>query len=469
MRWLHIILAVVWMPLGCLIPVQGFAQNDPYYSSSGAWDQNHMDQWALSKIGFSPKGSGNSAWDLETGESQSVIVAVLDSGLDYFHPDLKKSSVWQNPKPFKPKEDPNGVVNDLIGWNFVENTNNPWDDDGHGTFVAGLIAANTNNSHGMAGINWGVKIMPLKIMTVFGRGRVFNAARAIVYAVNHGARVINLSMEAEELTQAAQHAVDYAYANGALVVVAAGNAGSDTTDKAPVSMDHVLAVGAIDLHDERVAFSNWGRHIKLVAPGVDILSLRARRTDFMLLSGAKAYKAGEAFVGPESQFMRASGTSFSAPMVSAVASLLWAKNPDLTNEQVERMLLESADDIGLPGWDHYFGAGRLNAFKALKADPDYFLTARVDEVIAVEDDGELFIHVIGTAAGSDLEEIEIQLGQGENPADWKTVYAEDDAVINGVVGKFPVSEFTDIGKWTVRVIVKDDNHTKEARGSIDVG
>lgn len=469
MRWVYFGIVFVVLSLGCLVPGVVVAQNDPYFSSAGAWNQEHLDQWALGKIGFTKKGSGKSAWDIETGEGQTVIVAVLDSGLDYLHPDLKKSSVWQNPKPFKPKEDPNGVVDDLIGWNFVENMNNPWDDDGHGTFVAGLIAAHTNNDHGIAGINWGVKIMPLKIMNVFGKGRVFNAARAIVYAVEHGARVINLSMEVEELTDAAQQAVDYAYANGVLVVVAAGNAGSETIGKAPVSMAHVLPVGAIDLHDERAGFSNWGRHIKIVAPGVDILSLRARRTDFMLVSGAKNYQSGESFVGPESQFMRASGTSFSAPLVSAVASLLWAKNPDLTNEQVERMLLESADDIGLPGWDHYFGAGRLNAYKALKADPEYFLTAKVDEVVVAEDDGEMFIQVLGTAAGSELDEFEIQLGQGENPTEWKTVFDDDDAVVNGMVGKFPVSEFTDVGKWSIRIIVKDDKQTKEARGSIDVG
>lgn len=446
-----------------------FGQNDPFYSSSGAWDQDFADQWALEKIGFSQKGSGKSAWDIETGENSSVIVAVLDTGLDYFHPDLKKSSVWQNPEPFKEKEDPNGMVDDLIGWNFVDNNNNPWDDDGHGTFVAGLIAAATNNGHGIAGINWGVKIMPLKIMNVFGRGRAFNVVRAIVYAVDHGAKVINISIESEHLTKTEQLAVDYAYEEGALVIVAAGNQGGETKNRAPVSMNHVLPVGAIDIHDERAGFSNWGRHIKISAPGVDILSLRARRTDFMLIFGAKNYKAGDSFVGPQAQFMRASGTSFAAPLVSAVASLIWANNPDLTNEQVERMLLESADDIGLPGWDHYFGAGRLNAYKALKSDPDYFLTAKVDEVAVGQDDGDMVIQVMGTAAGSDLEEFEIQLGQGENPSEWKTVYDDDDAVVNGIVGTFPVSEFTDVGKWTVRIIVKDDNQTKEARGSIDVG
>ena len=120
-----IIVFVITLSLG---GVSAFGQNDPYFSSSGTWGQAYSDQWALEKIGFRPKGSGDSPWDVETGESNTIIVAVLDTGLDYFHPDLKKESVWQNPKPFKDKEDPSGLVNDLIGWNYVDNNNNPWDD-----------------------------------------------------------------------------------------------------------------------------------------------------------------------------------------------------------------------------------------------------------------------------------------------------------------------------------------------------
>lgn len=467
MRWpilfMAIFIVIVWS-VGAT-----FAQNDPYYSSSGAWDQDYPDQWALPKIGFTPKGSGKSAWDVETGESQSIIVAVLDTGLDYFHPDLKKSSVWKNSKPYKPKEDPNGLENDLIGWNFVDNTNNPWDDDGHGTFVAGIIGAATNNGNGMAGINWGVKIMPLKIMNVFGRGRAFNVVRAIVYAVDHGAKVINISIESEHLTKTEQKAVDYAHENGALVVVAAGNKGSETKNRAPVSMNHVFGVAAIDVNDARAGFSNWGPHIKLAAPGVGILSLRARRTDFMLMSNAKDYEPGKSFIGPQAQFMWSSGTSFAAPMVSAVASLIWAKNPNLTNEQVERMLLESADDIGVPGWDQFFGAGRVNAYNALKADPNYFLTARVGEVGVVQDEGNYFIQVIGTAAGSEFQGYELQIGQGDDPSEWKKVLEGNNAAQGGIIGKFPATVFTGTGKWTVRLVVKDKKKTKEARGSIDVG
>jgi subtilisin family serine protease len=465
-RWcLALILALV----PASVWAEATAPNDPFFSSTGAWGQSFADQWALPKIGFGAKGSGASAWNIETGEGKPVIVAVLDTGLDYFHPDLKPDSIWRNPTPKKKGEDRNGYEQDLHGWNFVEMTNNPWDNDGHGTFVTGLIAAAANNGHGIAGINWGVQIMPLKVMNVFGKGRTFNVARAILYAADHGAKVINLSMESDQVTRTAQIAIDYAYKKGALIVVAAGNQGVDTATRAPASFDHVLPVAALDQHDKRAAFSNWGKHVKIAAPGVDMLSLRARRSDFMLLTGAEHYKAGEAFVGPKNQFMRASGTSFSAPLVSAVASLIWAKYPHLTNVQVERMLLESADDVEEPGWDNFTGAGRLNAIAALKADPNYYLTAKVSQVAPVKIEGKTAIQVFGTAVGSQLTSYELQLGQGEKPAAWKTVVKMDGKTVDdGVLGTFPVKEITAKGKWLVRLLAEDGKKTKEARGTLDV-
>jgi subtilisin family serine protease len=448
---------------------QAGTQSDPYYLSKGAWGQSFADQWGLHRIGFTPKGTGRSAWDIETGEHKPVIVAVIDTGLDYFHPDLKKASVWRNPKPNKRGEDPNGYTNDAIGWNFVEDNNNPWDNDGHGTFVAGIIAAAANNGQGIAGANWGVQIMPLKVMNSFGRGRGFNVARALVYAADHGARVINLSLGEEHLTQTEQLAIEYAFNKGALIVVAGGNEGRNTENTAPASLSQVLAVAALDPSDKRAAFSNWGKHIKLAAPGVDILSLRARRTDFVLMSGAKDYKAGQSFVGPQSQYMRSSGTSFSAPFVSAVASLVWAKNPSLTNKQVERVLLESADDMEVPGWDQFTGAGRVNAVAALKADPTYFLMARIHDVSVAQLGGKPAIQVTGTAIGSRLQYYEIQIGQGAEPSKWKTVAKEKGkSVEDGILAAFPVKEITSKGEWTVRLVAADGIKTKEARGSLDI-
>jgi subtilisin family serine protease len=451
------------------IHAESASPNDPYFASNGAWGQAFGDQWALPRIGFTPKGSGASAWDIETGERRPVIVAIIDTGIDYYHPDLKPDSIWHNPKPNKPGVDPNKYDHDIIGWNFVDNSNNPWDNDGHGTFVAGTIAAAANNGVGIAGLNWGVHIMPLKVMDSFGRGRGFNVARAIVYAADHGARIINLSLGEEHLTRTEELAIDYAYRKGVLIIAAAGNEGKNTDGTAPASLPQVMAVAALDQDDKRAAFSNWGKHVKISAPGVDILSLRARRTDLILMSGAKNYTAGAAFVGPQAQFMRASGTSFSAPLVSAVASLIWAKYPNLTNVQVERMLLESADDVEEPGWDNFTGAGRLNAVAALKADPNYFLTAKVKQVESAKVDGKTVIRVSGTAVGSQLKSYELQLGQGDRPNSWKTVAkVEGTSVDDGALGTFPVKEITAKGKWVVRVVAEDGKKTKEARGTLDV-
>jgi subtilisin family serine protease len=446
---------------------QTTAPNDPYFSSKGAWGQAQADQWTLARIGFTPKGSGESAWDIETGESRPVIVAVVDTGLDYFHPEIHPSTIWRNPKPSKPGENPNGYAEDRIGWNFVDNDNNPWDNDGHGTFVAGLIGAATNNRRGIAGINWGVRLMPLKVMNVFGKGRAFNVARAIMYATDHGAKVVNLSLEGAKITRTEQAAIDYAHEKGALIVIAAGNSGAATTDRV-ASFNHALVVGALDAQDKRAGFSNWGKHIRVAAPGVDILSLRARRSDFMLLTGAKNYKAGESFVGPEKQLMRSSGTSFAAPLVSAVASLLWAKIPNLTNEQVERMLLMSADDVEAPGWDQLSGYGRVNARKALEADREYYLYAELHRVAPAKETGRTIVQVLGTAAGSDWGNYRVEIGQGEDPATWRQAgKLAGGQVKDGLLGTLTQGDFGAGGKWSVRVVAQDKKgRTKESRTSI---
>ena len=467
MIWLALAVALVLAPAAA--SAQAMAPNDPFFASSGAWGQAFRDQWALQRIGFAPIGSGASAWDVETGASRPVIVAVLDTGLDYLHPDLHPRTVWRNPSPRK-AGDPSGYADDLMGWNFVDGSSNPWDDDGHGTFVAGLIGATANNARGIAGINWNARIMPLKVMNVFGKGRAFDLARAIVYAADNGARVINLSVEGQQLTRTEQRAIDAAHAKGALIVVAAGNEGVDASDRAPASFERVLAVGAVDTNDRRPGFSNWGRHVRMVAPGVDILSLRARRSDFMLLTGARGYKAGQSFVGAGAQLMRASGTSFAAPMVSAVASLIWAKYPGLTNVQVERMLLMSADDVDAPGWDLQTGYGRLNARRALTAAPDRYLYSELHRLAAAREDNRAVIQVLGTVAGSDLKSYTIELGQGEAPAQWKTVGAPRvQPVERGLLGTIPTQEITARGLWTVRVVARDGGGaSRESRSPLSI-
>jgi subtilisin family serine protease len=462
-----VLVALAWPLFG-----QDHRPNDPLYRSRGAWGQAYDDQWGLKRAGFTPLGSGTSAWEIETGAGRPVIVAVIDTGLDYFHPDLRPENVWQNEKeqPNGKDDDGNGYVDDLIGWNFVGRDNNPWDQAGHGTHVAGIIAAAADNGEGIAGINRGVRIMPLKVLNFLGRGRSTGIAEAVYYAARHGARVINLSLGGPELSTVEGRAIEWAARQGAVIVVAAGNMGEDTAKHGPAGVRHVITVAATDPDDKRAGFSNRGQAVKLAAPGVEILSLRARRTDFQLVAGAKGYQPGAAFVGPEARYYRATGTSFAAPFVSGVASLLLARNPALTGVQIERMLLMSADDVDAPGWDVYTGAGRINAARALQADPDWVLLARVSGLQAARDAGRVVVQVRGTVQGSELSGYAIEIGQGPSPAAWKAVTApQAQGVEDGVLGTIPAAEFTARGPWTVRVVARDRRgQAREARTTFNV-
>ncbi|MBI2360136.1 MAG: S8 family serine peptidase [Deltaproteobacteria bacterium] len=258
------------------IRVQERMPNDPYLYSKGSWGQDYQDQWGHWKIGLTPMGMGRSAWDIETGERNPVVVAFIDSGLDYIHPEISRKNVWINEKEVPGNgvdDDKNGFVDDVIGWNFIDGDNNVWDSDGHGTFTAGVVAAMTHNGEGIAGINRGVKIMPVRALNFQGRGSASHMVGAVIYAVNNGARVINISIEQLEAARsvALQRTVDYAQKKGVVVIVAAGNQGRDTATVTPSALEHAITVAATDAQDKRMGFSNWGKYIRLSAPGEEIL------------------------------------------------------------------------------------------------------------------------------------------------------------------------------------------------------
>ncbi|MFQ5881014.1 MAG: S8 family peptidase [Candidatus Methylomirabilales bacterium] len=466
----------LWLWLGALGGPAAGAQerqiNDPFYWSKGAWGQAYGDQWALKRVGFTPPGQGRSAWDLETGASRPVVVAVIDTGLDYFHPDLRRENVWRNPKEELNgrDDDGNGYIDDLIGWNFIDNDNNPWDYAGHGTHVAGIIAAAMGNGEGIAGINRGARIMPLKVLNFVGRGRSVGIAGAIFYAVKNGARVINLSLGGEHLSKTEQLAINYAAKRGVVVVVAAGNEATDTRDYGPAGLPKVITVGATDVEDKRVGFSNWGAAVNVAAPGVDILSLRARRTDFVLVSGARDYQAGSAFVGPAARYYRASGTSFAAPFVAGVASLLFAKNPKLTGEQVTRMILQSARDIEVPGKDQYTGYGLLDARAALAADPAFFIEARLTRVQPAQEGGQTVVRVSGTADANAFAKAWIEVGPGKHPTKWKQVSRTlTRPVKGGTLDDLAAGHFRGAKQWVLRLITEHKNgKRREARFQLNL-
>ena len=276
------------------------------------------------------------AWDITTG-SKSVIVGVIDTGVDYRHPDLDYNIL----------RDAKGAV---VGYDFLNEDADPMDDNGHGTHVSGTIGARGNNGVGVVGVNHVVRIMPLKFLGADGSGYESGAIRAIDFAVAHGARILSNSWGGGEGSHLLLEAIQRAEAAGVLFVAAAGNDSSDN-DQLPAfpasfnrDASNVVAVAATDNRDELAWFSNYGTHtVDLAAPGVDVLSTT-----------------------PNNSYSYYSGTSMATPHVSGVAALILARYPGLSLEALKLRLTTSADSLtGLVGATRF---GRLNALQALEPD-----------------------------------------------------------------------------------------------------
>ena len=436
------------------IAAAAFAQ-DPYATSSGAWGQTYRDKWGVERIGWAP--------EIASASRRSIVVAVIDTGLDYYHPSLPRDRIAWNRRelPNGRDDDANGYVDDVQGWNFVDNNGNPWDHAGHGTMVAGIIADIDPNA----------RILPLKVLNFIGRGRATRVAEAIYYAVGAGARVVNLSIGGTEPSQAVKRAIDYADGKGVVVVVAAGNDGKEVGPYSPAALPNVIAVGATDVNDQRASFSSYGAAVDLVAPGTDILSLRARRTDVALVAGLENYVKGRNFVGPQASHYRANGTSFAAPFVAGAASLILSQRPDLDARAVRRMIVQSARDVALPGVDADTGYGLLDVKAALVADPSFFVDARIAGIAVERKDGGVFVRVMGTADADRLASARIELGQGESPATWRSVSRRiDRAVRDGVLDDLPAQSFAGATVWTLRLVVEHANgKRRESRHVVRLG
>ena len=447
-------------------------QADPYFRSQRSWGQAYADQWAIHRVGITP--DADSAWSRLGDDPAPVLVAVIDTGLDWNHRDLDWSRIWKNPGETPGNgldDDGNGYVDDVVGWDFFGGTDAPFDRDGHGTFVAGVIGASTDNGVGIAGIDPHAVLLPVKALNDFGHTRASYLAEALVYAADQGARVINLSVGGKHPTRAEKLAVDYAHAKGAVVVVAAGNEGVDVADFGPAGLEHVVVVGASNLDDGSAVFSNWGAAVDLVAPGTDVLSLRARRTDLMRDIPEVEYEPGAAVVGADRRYYRASGTSFSAPIVAGVASLLLSKRPELSPDEVERILVHSARDIGVPGVDRYTGYGLVDARAALDADPAFFVEARIEGVEAVVEDGATLVRVRGTADADRFVRAWLEIGPGAEPEQWRAVGKQLAAPVRGgEVGRIPAAALQGEPRWTLRLRVEHSDGTlREARFLLTLG
>jgi len=313
-------------------------------------DPQFGDQWALNNTGQTGGTAGADmramdAWQINAG-SRDVVIAVIDSGVNYNHVDLA-DNMWKNEGEIENSgedDDGNGYIDDYHGWNFVTNTNNPITSGGHGTLVAGTIGAVRNNAIGIAGLAGGngtdqsCRMMPLAVGSNSPVGAVLDDA--IIYAADNGARIITLSLSVSS-SQAIIDAIDYATnVKGCLVICAAGNNGSSVSF--PAQLPLVMAVGATDHNDFPANFTNPGPQVEVAAPGVNILTTT--------LGGG---------------YQTTSGTSFAAPYTAALAGLIWSQAPCLTNEEVRQLIIDTADDVHTAGFDNLTGWGRINAGSAL--------------------------------------------------------------------------------------------------------
>ncbi|MBI4972626.1 MAG: S8 family serine peptidase [Candidatus Omnitrophica bacterium] len=255
------------------------APNDPYFNSTGSWGQDFADMWGLKKIQM------EKAWDIGKG-SQDIVVAVIDTGIDYNHPDLA-ANMWVNKKEIAGDgidNDGNGYVDDVYGWDFSYVDNDPMDGHSHGTHVSGTIAAVTNNQQGIAGVNWQAKLMALKGLDDGGSGAEIDLADAIKYAADNGADVLSNSWGGGGTSPLFEDVVNYAHSLGCVIVAAAGNDDADTMDYTPTNIRNVISVSAFDPNDEKAHFSNYGTKIDVAAPGVDILSTYSTYLDNPVIS-----------------------------------------------------------------------------------------------------------------------------------------------------------------------------------------
>jgi subtilisin family serine protease len=420
---------------------------EPNYAYSIHFSPNdslYPNQWALSKLGM------ENAWDIEQGNPQ-IIIGIIDTGIDYLGEDFN-NRIWVNSIEDLNHngkldsldingidDDQNGYIDDVIGWDFthapsypdngdfLDPDNDPMDDylGGHGTPVAGIIGAATDNQLGIAGIAPGIRLMALRAGTASGYLEEDDVAEAIIYAVQNGCKIINMSFGDLVYSHLLKEAVDYGATNGVIFVASAGNSGSQVL-QFPAAYDNTISVGATTFENQLAPFSNYGSKIDLVAPGQDILS-----------------------TGTNNFYGTYSGTSFAAPMVCGVLGLLWSQQPTISREALTGKLITGCLDLGSPGWDMYFGHGLLDAFTSLSSPKSS--RARIDYPGTLSGVKDSVITILGTAAGSDFRKYTLSYGIGENPLQMVTFFENS----------FQVNSDT-LGIWEIESLI-DTTYTLELR------
>ncbi len=367
-------------------------------------------------------------YDNPPADSVPVLVGIIDTGIDYLHPDLA-DNVYINPLEIADNgidDDHNGFVDDYRGWDFSGDTvtldvvgdNDVTDSIGHGTHVAGLVAA-VQNDIGITGYPGRISVLPVKI---FPNGYLSVSVAAILYAVEMGAKVLNLSWGFPYDSELLQQTLAYAVERGCLPVAAAGNFGTSRPTY-PASFPETFAVGATNADGFMTYFSTYGPFLDIVAPGRDILSLRAAGTDLYAPD-----EAGVRIIADK--YILADGTSMSSPIVAGAAAMLWSFQPGLTADQIRDILRQSADDLVdpwdegqyLPGYDTLSGWGRLNvgrAYDMAQAPAVYIASPIHDEIVT----GDVTI-LLKRTGGYDGP-VDVYAGEGLAPKSWTQIYHSD--------------------------------------------
>jgi len=409
------------------VGVEWVSFNHIYRASYTPNDSDFATQWYLPVI------EAQAAWDITRGDT-SVIIGIIDTGIDYTHPDLILN-LWRNTAEISGNgidDDDNGFIDDTIGWDFVDAPSfptggddlvrdaDPMDEMGHGTFVAGVASATTDNEVGIASIGFRCRLMSLRAGNSQGWLEEDDVAAALLYAMNNGAGVVNMSFGDVAASPLLSETVRLVHDAGVVLVASAGNSHSSMIHY-PSGYSEVICVGASNQNDQRASFSNYGPWVDVFAPGTDILSTELGGT-----------------VGTWSGLNQ--GTSYTAPMVAGLVGLLLSANPLLTPEQVLNLLRQTADDLYPAGWDSSTTHGRINARRAVENAG--FTSGVVARIISPQSDEGFSapFEVIGTAAGPALNSWKLLWGVGENPLEWVTVSESDERMIERVLGEVVVPD-----------------------------